>query len=117
MNIGLREHKSASLRVAVPEALPEEMREHVREIVGVKSEERQQGHARALMYEVCTEADGYWITLFLHAKPFADGMTQEQIERWYAKHGFVKIQDHTDDGAHAVLMARSPKLPAIQRIQ
>lgn len=120
MNIGLRTHKDASLRVAVAEGIPVEMRERVREILSVKSSNPRKGDATALMWTVCAEADKWWITLLAHVKPFDDAspqtMTQEQLQHWYAKFGFVKIQDKADDGTPVVLMARNPQPPVVARI-
>ena len=116
MNIGPREYKQASLRIALAEGLPVEMRPMTREIVGVQSKSPHNGHATALMHQTCAEADKWWMTLILHVKPFSDGLTQEQLEKFYSRFGFVKIQDAADDGRPAVLMARSPQPPVITRI-
>lgn len=101
MNEGLREHKSASLRVAVPEALPEHMRPHMRELVGVSSGNPRKGHATALMYQVCQEADDGLKTLILTVAPFGEGMTEEQLTKWYERFGFQIIQTEP-----ALMMAR-----------
>jgi len=116
MDVGQREYKGASLRIALAEGLPEAMRPMTREIVGVQSMSPHNGHATALMHQTCAEADKWWMTLLLHVKPFSDGMTQEQLEKFYGRFGFVRIQDATDDGTPCVLMARSPSPPVIQRI-
>lgn len=107
MSPGLRTHKQASLRVAVPQALPVEMWEPVRELVSIVSHDRGKGHASALLHQVCAEADRAWITLMLHVEPFAEGMTLEQLTCFYCKFGFVKIQDAP------CLMARSPVKPKV----
>lgn len=111
MNIGLREHRSASLRIAEPEGLPVEMRPLVREILSVKSENPGKGHATALMWSTVAEADKWWFTLLIQVRPFADGMTQEQLEKFYAKFGFSILQRDP-----CVLMVRSPQPPVIARI-
>jgi len=116
MNVGPREYRRASLRIAIADGVPEDMRERVREILSVQSSTQRQGDATALMWQTCAEADMHWITLLIHVKPFSRGMDEERLERWYAKFGFIKIQDKTDDGAAAVLMARNPQRPAIQRV-
>jgi hypothetical protein len=102
MHAGLRTHRSASLRVAEPEALPADMRAQVRELVDVRSTNPRKGHASGLMFNVCHEADKAWLTLIVAVRPFAEGMTMAQLQRWYGKHGFVEIQ-HSP-----CLMARSP---------
>ena len=101
MEIGLRIHKSASLRVAVPESLPEHMQPHMRELVSVASDERGRGHASALMHRICQEADDACVTLLVQVKAFAEGMTDEQLQRFYSKFGFIVIQTEP-----VVLMAR-----------
>src|SRR5678816_4756553 len=108
MTPGLRIHKRATLRIAVPLGLPEEMRHGVREIMSVASENARKGHATALMHEVCAEADRLGFVLMLQVKPFADGMDDEMLRAWYARFGFIKIQDEP-----VVLMARQPK-PTVQ---
>lgn len=107
MTPGLRTHKSASCRVVIPSGIPEDMREDTRELVDLESLERGNGHASALMHQVTAEADRTWKTLILTAQPFQEGMSQEQLERFYARHGFVRIQDEP------VIMARSPERPRI----
>lgn len=109
MTPGRRTHKAASCRVAVAMGLPEDMREQTREIVGVQSTNPRKGHATALMHTVCAEADREWMTLLIHVEPFSDGMTEEQLLRWYGRFGFVKIQDDP------ILMARSPQKSMILR--
>jgi len=101
MTPGLRNHKEASLRVAIPDGVPEELREGIREIVALQSESQGKGHATKLMHEVCTEADVYGKVLFLQPQPFDDGMDADKLEQFYKKFGFEKIQDEP-----VVLMAR-----------
>ena len=66
MQPGLREHKQASLRVAIPEALPEHMRPRMRELISIQSGNPRKGHATALLYQVCQEADDACMTLIIH---------------------------------------------------
>ncbi len=111
MDIGIRTYKQASLRVAAADGLPEEMRALVREILSVQSANPRKGDATALMHQTCAEADKYWFTLLVQVKPFDDGMSMEQLQKWYGRFGFVKVQDEP-----CVLMARNPKPPVIARI-
>lgn len=101
---GLREFRQASLRLAVPEGLPEEMRPHVREIVSVHSGNARKGQASALLYRVCAEADRASMTLMVQVGAFGaeNALSDEQLEGWYARFGFLRIQ------AAPLLMARSP---------
>lgn len=103
MNPGLREHKGASVRVAVAECLPEDMREATRELVSLTSGNPRKGHASTLLWTVCHEADQARITLILQPVQFADGMDDAALERFYGRFGFVAIQ------RDPVLMARSPE--------
>lgn len=109
MTPGTRTHRQASLRVVPADGLPEDMRADVREIVDVQSGSPREGHATALMHQVCSEADFAWVTLLIMVKPFAEGMNCEQLKKWYGKFGFVEIQ------AEPCLMARSPVKPQIVR--
>lgn len=102
MTPGLREHKQASLRVAVAECLPEDMREATREIVSLACTNPRKGYATTLMWSVCHEADEGKITLILQPRSFGE-MDDAKLERFYSKFGFVTIQKEP-----AVLMARSP---------
>lgn len=111
VNPGLRAHHSATLRVAIAEGLPEEMRSLTRELIEVQSTNPMKGHANGLMAEVCTEADLWWITLFVQVRPFGDaGMDDAKLERFYRKFGFRRIQDSP------LLMARSPEVPRIEKV-
>lgn len=111
MTPGLREHRSASLRISNADCLPEDMREFVREILSVQSTNPRKGHATALLWEVCCEADKWWIMLMVQPRKFADGMPDDKLLPWYGKFGFVKIQDEP-----CVLMTRSPQAPKIQAV-
>jgi GNAT superfamily N-acetyltransferase len=103
MTPGLRDHKGATLRVAIPTGIPEEMRHGVREIVSVHADNPRKGHATALMHAVCAEADACGFVLMLEARSFDDGMSEEQLICWYGRFGFVRIQ------SEPVLMAREPR--------
>lgn len=103
MNPGLRIHKQASVRVAIAEGLPSEMWEQTRELISMQSDDRGRGHATALMWQVCAEADRAWLTLFIKPEPFDDGMPADRLRKWYSKFGFVEIQ------AEPCLMVRSPQ--------
>lgn len=103
MNTGLRKHKSATLRVAVPEALPQHMQEGVREILSVQCSNPKKGHATRLLREVCAEADRSGTVLMLEARAFDDGMDDAQLKAWYMRSGFVQTQESP------IIMARRPR--------
>lgn len=103
MTPGIRTHKQASLRLAIPEGVPEDMRPRMREIVSVSSGNPRKGQATALLYKVCREADKAGFVLLLEAKPFESGMETEQLLHWYERFGFLQIQ------LEPALMARQPR--------
>lgn len=104
METGRRDYKQASLRIAIPTSLPAHMQPHMRELLSVSSGNPRKGHATALMYQVCQEADDARMTLLIQVDPFDDGMTKEQLQKWYDKFGFEVIQTEP-----ALLMARKIK--------
>lgn len=98
-------HESASVKVSVSRALPVHMREVTREVHGmyVPPEDRRKGYAAALMQEVCRQADLVSLTLMLFVEPYLDfDMSKSQLEAWYARFGFITIQEQP------CLMARMP---------
>ena len=103
---GLRTYKSASCRVVVPD-LPEHLQDKVREIASVGASERRRGHATALMHTVTAEADLAQLVLILKVEP-TDGMTDEQLLKFYGKFGFEVIQSEP-----CILMQRAPQRPRI----
>lgn len=111
MNPGLREHRSASLRVAIAEGLPLDMRDQVRELLSVRSDNPRKGHATALLHTVCAEADKWWITLMIQPRKFDDGMDDEKLMPFYERFGFVVFQTEP-----VMLMVRSPQPPKIARV-
>jgi hypothetical protein len=105
MRPGKREFRAASLTVSMSTAVPEHMRERVREIthVFVPVTQRNQRQATVLMNFVCQEADANKITLILTAQATEEGEpTTAQLIAWYEKFGFAHLQD-TPAG---MLMAR-----------
>lgn len=105
MPVGPRGYHSARLTIALPVGVPEHMRGGMRELMSleVPAEDRRQGLATTLMERTASEADGAGIVLFIHVQPFDEGLTLDQLEAFYAKFGFVVIQERPR------LMARQPK--------
>jgi GNAT superfamily N-acetyltransferase len=107
MRPGAREFRKASLTVSMSTAVPEHMRERVREIthVFVPHAHRSQRMATALMNFVCQEADANKITLLLTAHRVEDAggasvsgndaaePNTAQLIAWYEKFGFKTLQD------------------------
>lgn len=112
MNVGARTHEGASLQVRISVALPKKLRDRTREITKVHTpaDMQQQGHATALMRDVCSEADRDGITLILWPRPYGDdiALSQAMLIRWYQRFGFRVIQPEP------VLMARPPGAMAAQ---
>ena len=108
MNIGQRSHGPASLQVRVSMALPKHLRDKTREITKVHTPAAEQGngHATALMREVCEEADKAGLTLVLWPRPYGDdiALSAGMLRNWYASFGFRRIQPEP------VMMARAPGL-------
>lgn len=95
MTPGLRKYRGASLRVAIPEALPSDMWEKVREISGVVSYSPRRGEASGLMHQVCAEADRSGLSLMLMPD-------SEALQRFYNRFGFDVVQ------VSPCLMLRTP---------
>lgn len=102
MPIGPRVYRSSTLNVGRTIALPEHMREGVREItsLGTPAEDQRKGYATALLHQVTSEADRAAMVLILLPDPH--GIEQEKLEAFYARFGFRKIQESP------ALMAREP---------
>jgi N-acetylglutamate synthase-like GNAT family acetyltransferase len=87
-------------------ALPKRLRDSTREITKVctPADEQGKGHATELMLDVCEEADKAGLVLVLWPRPYGDdvALSATQLESWYAKFGFRRIQ------SGPVLMARAP---------
>jgi predicted GNAT family N-acyltransferase len=101
MPCGPRRHGGASARIAVPKALPRDMRSKVRELVAVKSINRGQGEAEQLLFNIMREADRTRTALFLHVEPEGD-TEKARLVSLYWRHGFFAIQDAP------LLMSRMP---------
>lgn len=110
MKVGTRCHKQASCRIAIATALPEDMHEGTREVVSLASDNPRKGHATFLMHQVCAEADVDGIVLILMPKPFGEGMTEEQLVKFYERFGFALIQPEPKLMARQPRLVRAPKL-------
>lgn len=106
MKPGLRTYKSASLRVAVSEALPEHMHARTRELISIHSTDQGKGHASALVRKVCREADRKNIALIVQPRAFSVGMGDDELAAWYLGLGFVVFQRPCEH--FPLLMARMP---------
>lgn len=91
MQPGPRHYRSAMLRIAICEALPDHMRDGTREILSLSCANPRKGYATHLMAEVCREADEAGIVLIVQPGQFEEGMTTEQLEKWYTRFGFMAL--------------------------
>jgi hypothetical protein len=73
----------------------------------VPIESRKQGLAKALMQQLGKEADGAQISLLAEVRPYEDNITQDQLESFYKRNGFVSVQDDPK------LMLRIPVPPML----
>ena len=97
--LGPRKYESAKLELRYTQALPYELRQLVREVFNVKTDDDKigLGYGTHLMHQVCDEADKYKKVLLLIPD-------SGKLETWYSKFGFNKVQDKP-----VVLMIRNPK--------
>lgn len=95
LNVG---HATATLGES--KALPEVLQPLTWELsnVFVPEAHRKQGWGTKLVQEACSNADDLGKLLVIHIN-----RGNPQLENWYAKFGFEKIQDIPE-----ILMARSP---------
>lgn len=93
MKTGTRTHASASVNVGYSQAIASHLRGRLRELTHLHSAEQGKGDARELMRGLFEEADKDEITLMVTVHPYADGLTAEQLEDWYARMGFFELQD------------------------
>ena len=95
MKYGPRTNDGASLKLAIPTALPLEMRGRVVEVRSLRTmpDKRGQGHASDLMLGVCVEADLSKTFLFLAVEPDEDGpLDTKALCQFYMRFGFLPIQ-------------------------
>jgi N-acetylglutamate synthase-like GNAT family acetyltransferase len=71
--------------------------------VNVPEADRRKGWGTALMNYLTTAADRHAVALMLEVKSEGD-MTDDQLEAFYAKHGFERFQS-----SPCVLMVRVPR--------
>lgn len=95
MKYGTRIEGHASLKLAVPTALPNKMRGNVVELRSLRTDpdHRDKGEATRLMLSTTLEADMMRYFLFLHVQPDEDSpLDKEKLANWYNKFGFSTIQ-------------------------
>lgn len=95
----------ASAMLSVSSVLPRHMEGRAYEVssVFVPVDHRREGNGSNLIRTICASADMDGVMLILMVSPLNDGggvMDSGQLERWYGRFGFRKIQDDP------VLMAR-----------
>ena len=96
----------ASCRVGHADiGLRADLADNLREVthVYVPEEKRKQGHGTALMNYLTYAADKHEVALLVEVKSEGE-MTSDQLEAFYARHGFVRFQAEPE-----VLMVRVPQ--------
>jgi N-acetylglutamate synthase-like GNAT family acetyltransferase len=110
--LSVREVRAGAARAIVAEsaAISPRIRSRVLEVrsVYVPEERRKAGLGNALMRKLCADADIAGNALFLMPEG-ADDADTARLERWYATHGFERIQDEP-----AVIMFRKPQQTLIK---
>lgn len=96
--LGARSLGGSTCCLRIPAFAPRSMRASVRELFRLQTREqdRLQGHADALLVNVCAEADEKSVSLVLSPDT-------ETLIPWYEKHGFELIQEEP-----VLLMSRNP---------
>jgi N-acetylglutamate synthase-like GNAT family acetyltransferase len=95
MKYGTRIEGHASLKLAVPTALPQNIRGRVVELRSLRThpDHRGAGEATKLMLATTVEADMHRYFLMLHVQPDEDSpLDQAGLANWYHKFGFSTIQ-------------------------
>lgn len=99
MKIGERKHGHAKCMVSFCSALPEHMRQGVREISALETDphHRGEGDATKLMKEICADADARRMILVLMVQPFGvlPRMSGPQLIAWYMTFGFQPLPNGT----------------------
>jgi hypothetical protein len=108
MTPGERKFKRASCNVVIPQSVPPHLRDQVREIVSMHSEDKGKGHATELLEGICTEADVNAMTLMLMVRAYGDGMSELSLCQWYGKHGFFIA------GSEPCIMLRAPVIKGLR---
>ena len=98
MKTGTRRYRSASAKLGYTTLVGAHLRGKLREIshFNTPAEERGKGHGTHLMREICRDADRDRIVLMLLPDT-------QRLSKWYARFGFVTIQDDPD------VMVREPQ--------
>jgi N-acetylglutamate synthase-like GNAT family acetyltransferase len=110
--LNAREVRAGAARAIVAEsaAISPRIRSRVLEVrsVYVPEGKRKAGLGNALLRKLCADADIAGNALFLMPDGGDDAETA-RLERWYATHGFERIQ-----GDPVVVMLRKPQHPLIK---
>jgi hypothetical protein len=84
------------------DGVPSDIRDRVTFVKDVKSTIKRAGHASGLMDMVMSEAKRKGRMLVLEPRAFDDGMTDDELVRWYERLGFTVFQPKSD--THPCLM-------------
>ena len=94
MELGERRHGAASARIRLCPGLGPKLQASTRELCDLRTQAgaQGQGHASALLREVCEEADAAGVMLVLFVDPFGTGLSADDLAAWYERNGFAEIQ-------------------------
>lgn len=116
MKIGERKHGHAKCMVSFCSALPEYMRQGVREISALETDphHRRNGDATKLMNEICADADTRKMILVLTVQPFGvlPRLSGPQLVAWYMKFGFNPLPNGSTimlARMHAIIVQKDKK--------
>jgi GNAT superfamily N-acetyltransferase len=104
-------HASCKLRYST--AIPAHLRGRLLEVtrLHVSEQHRGKGHATKLIEKLARYADADRITLLLMPKPFGESAPDvSQLVRFYARHGFVELQDKP-----VILLVRQWQMTSLPR--
>jgi hypothetical protein len=93
-----RKFETATCRINEDwQEVPAEMRDKVMFVTDVKSTIKRARHATGLMDLVIAEASRKGRGVVVEPRSFDDGMTDKELQGWYARLGFTVFQTKTED--------------------
>jgi GNAT superfamily N-acetyltransferase len=90
------DHASCTIEPMMDSGLSNQAVSRIRNLTHlyVNPEYRNQGQASALLAKVNKEADEAGVALLVSPEPYGDyDLDQSELETFYAKHGYVRLQD------------------------
>jgi GNAT superfamily N-acetyltransferase len=99
----------ASCLLTIPQGYPDNVKNTSFELSCMETEKdwRDMGEATKLLEHVCEQADATKKALILNPMAYDGDVSDDSLQKWYAKHGFVVFQTKTKE--LPCLMVRVPK--------